>query len=588
MLKKPNRIGKELLDSSLKTEIEGKLDKSGTIDWSQITNKPQLSDGSWKAPVSSVSSLPVTGADGEIRLVLDTNNVYTYDAPTSKWELIGANDMSVDWNIITGKPSTFAPSTHTHTEADITNLDKYTKSEVDTKLSGKSNTGHTHAYADITGKPSTFTPSAHTHVEADITNLDKYTKSEVDTKLSGKANTNHTHTEADITNLDKYTKSEVDTMMSGKSSTNHTHAELHSHSNKVLIDKITESTVHDSYDLHKLYDFDNRLYNIENGYTEGHSHANLTALNKISYSGTRGIIDLKELETNASAISGHVDNTAVHVTGDEKSAWNGKADASHTHDDRYYTETEVNNLLSGKAASSHTHDDRYYTETEVNNLLSGKADTSHTHLWADVTDKPSTFTPSSHTHDDRYYTETEVNNLLGGKANTSHTHDDRYYTETEMTNFLNGKANTSHTHTKSDITDFPTSLPASGGNADTVDNKHAADFAPIIRQQQTYGVSGIIGKLGSSLAVVAGEGRTENDTRYHNDNENLYLAGQSVYLESNSDNSASPHTLILNANGLLTLNGSTIYHTGNSAPLTPSIGTVQPTDSSEMWYKVVG
>ena len=39
------------------------------------------------------------------------------------------------------------------------------------------------------------------------------------------------------------------------------------------------------------------------------------------------------------------------------------------------------------------------------------------------------------------------------------------------------KANTLHTHTKSQITDFPTSLPANGGNADTVDGKHASDFA---------------------------------------------------------------------------------------------------------------
>ena len=33
-----------------------------------------------------------------------------------------------------------------------------------------------------------------------------------------------------------------------------------------------------------------------------------------------------------------------------------------------------------------------------------------------------------------------------------------------------------HTHTKSQITDFPTSLPANGGNADTVDNFHASAF----------------------------------------------------------------------------------------------------------------
>ena len=42
---------------------------------------------------------------------------------------------------------------------------------------------------------------------------------------------------------------------------------------------------------------------------------------------------------------------------------------------------------------------------------------------------------------------------------------------------LSGKSDTSHKHTKSQITDFPTSLPANGGNADTVDNKHATDFA---------------------------------------------------------------------------------------------------------------
>lgn len=44
---------------------------------------------------------------------------------------------------------------------------------------------------------------------------------------------------------------------------------------------------------------------------------------------------------------------------------------------------------------------------------------------------------------------------------------------------LSGKAPTSHTHTKSQITDFPTSLPANGGNADTVDGKHVSDFLQI-------------------------------------------------------------------------------------------------------------
>lgn len=34
-----------------------------------------------------------------------------------------------------------------------------------------------------------------------------------------------------------------------------------------------------------------------------------------------------------------------------------------------------------------------------------------------------------------------------------------------------------HTHTTNDITNFPSSLPANGGNADTLDGKHASDFA---------------------------------------------------------------------------------------------------------------
>ena len=54
---------------------------------------------------------------------------------------------------------------------------------------------------------------------------------------------------------------------------------------------------------------------------------------------------------------------------------------------------------------------------------------------------------------------------LNGKSDTTHTHDERYYTESEVNNLLAGKANSSHTHTKSQITDFPSSLPASGGTS---------------------------------------------------------------------------------------------------------------------------
>lgn len=69
--------------------------------------------------------------------------------------------------------------------------------------------------------------------------------------------------------------------------------------------------------------------------------------------------------------------------------------------------------------------------------ISGNAATASSVTWGNVSGKPSSFTPASHTHDDRYYTESEINTKL------------------------NAKANSSHTHTKSQITDFPTSMPAS-------------------------------------------------------------------------------------------------------------------------------
>ncbi|QNM45651.1 hypothetical protein DUT88_12935 [Shouchella clausii] len=68
--------------------------------------------------------------------------------------------MTVAWADVTGKPSTFPPSTHTHTIAQVDDL----QTELDSKLESV-------AWGDVGSKPSTFPPAPHTHAIADVTGL---------------------------------------------------------------------------------------------------------------------------------------------------------------------------------------------------------------------------------------------------------------------------------------------------------------------------------------------------------------------------------------------------------------------------------
>lgn len=102
------------------------------------------------------------------------------------------------------------------------------------------------------------------------------------------------------------------------------------------------------------------------------------------------------------SLSGKASSTHTHTA-----AQVGAAAASHTHDDRYYTESEVNNLLNNKANASHTHDDRYYTESEidakittVNNSINAKASVANP-----------TFTGTAKTTANTSYTTAQLRNI---------------------------------------------------------------------------------------------------------------------------------------------------------------------------------
>ena len=92
--------------------------------------------------------------------------------------------------------------------------DVYTKTETDTKLSGKSDASHTHdgryyTETEIDNKLSTKSDSTHNHDSVYYTKSNVYTKTETDTKLSGKSDASHTHDGR------YYTKTEVDEKVQG-------------------------------------------------------------------------------------------------------------------------------------------------------------------------------------------------------------------------------------------------------------------------------------------------------------------------------------------------------------------------------------
>jgi hypothetical protein len=70
----------------------------------------------------------------------------------------GGGGGPVEWADVQNKPSTFAPSTHTHPWADVTG-----------KPATFAPSAHTHPWSEVTSKPTEFTPIAHQHPWTDIT-----------------------------------------------------------------------------------------------------------------------------------------------------------------------------------------------------------------------------------------------------------------------------------------------------------------------------------------------------------------------------------------------------------------------------------
>lgn len=202
-----------------------------------------------------------------------------------------------------------------------------------------------------------------------------------------------------------------------------------------------------------------------------------------------------------------------------------KSDVTHNHNESYYGKSEVNDLLSAKANNEHSHDDLYYGKLETDKLLENKSGIAHQHddryyTEDEIDAKLSLKAETGHNHNDLYYAKLVTDKLLESKADTMHVHDDRYNTKDEATVLLTSKADVNHTHEIVDITDFPTSLPANGGNADTVNNHTVLSNVPASAQftdtvyvhPETHPASMITG-LPTKVSEL------ENDKKYQTANE---------------------------------------------------------------------
>lgn len=341
-------------------------------------------------------------------------------------EALGNYTTTADLNTALGSKADAAdiPDVSGFIGADADNLENYyDKSAVDTALAGKSDTGHAHddryyTEAEVDAALSGKSDSGHSHVVTDVTGLES--------ALAGKSAASHAHDDR------YYTETEIDGKLGEKSNTGHAHDERYY--TQTAMDALLEGKA-DSADVPDVSAFITRLVDdLVNYYTKSETYTKTEIDNMVSAIPKFAIQVVNSLPTqNISPTTVYLLTSQTQENGNLYTEYlyvgnSWELLGSQTVDlSGYYTAAEVDALLNGLSVSGHTHDDRYYTESEID----GKVQ--------------------------------EINSAIAGKATASHTHDDRYYTETEIDNKLSEKSNAGHSHVFSDVTGLDSAL---AGKAD--------------------------------------------------------------------------------------------------------------------------
>ena len=412
-----------------------------SVGWSSISGKPSL------YTASQVDTLLADKAS--------TLHTHTH-TEISDWNTATSSFLTSvpaqTWASITGKPTTVSGYGIT---------DSYTKTEVDTALSGKSDTAHNHTgvyqpvgsyLTSINSSQVTtalgFTPYNATNPSGYISGVSWGSvggllgnQTDLQTALNGKASTSHTHTHTDITDWNSATASFL-TVVPAQTWTS-------------ITGKPTTISGYATTDAYTKTEVDTAL---------GSKQDTLP-----SQTGNAG----KVLTTNGSTLSwgtvsgsgtvawGSISGTLSNQT-DLQSALDGKATTTHNHAGVYqpvgsyltsisssdvttalgftpYNATNPNGYITGISWGSIT--GLLSNQTDLQTVLNGKSNTGHTHVHTDITDwssatasfltsvpaqtwtsitgKPTTISGFGITD---AYTKTEVDTALSGKASATHNH----------------------------------------------------------------------------------------------------------------------------------------------------------------------
>ncbi|WP_080565668.1 phage tail protein [Moraxella catarrhalis] len=431
-----------------------------------------------------------------------------------KEQLAGVSSApaSVTWDSITGKPSSFNPSSHSHTISDISGLQSL--------LNAKANSNHSHSWNSITDKPQSFTPSSHVHQASDIadlhTILSKYaTKDEIPqintdgltidtsnlaTKTSVETLANKV-TEASealksetklransiaaidskiTTEVDRSSKKdaehddEIASLKRTKADLSHTHtmsevtdlsAELERYALKTELNNISVDTSH----LATKSSVNELSEQIATKADQSHRHT-ITEV-----SGLQGILNNK-LNSNASARSAQKLTTPRRING---IAFDGTQDITLPTPTANVSWSAISNKPTNFTPSSHRH--AIGDITNLQRELDNKASRNHSHTWNSITNKPANFTPSAHRH------------AIGDITN--------------LQRELDNKASRNHSHTWNSITDKPTTLTGYGiTDAMRTDTDSETTGLISINRADSY----IQGKQGSVRRWYVGSGSSSN------------------------------------------------------------------------------